>query len=272
MNWVKYVSLHLLLFLLLGGIIGCDQEYGVRSPVNPANLLMNAVQGGTGTLHAILVADTNASDIQVSVRADLDNMTTFVEHVAGQTGLYLNKQVISDDAVTLSAVEMAVKDVPAGPADVVIFYYSGHGGRPVEQKARWPRMYFSSESNGEGMDVNAVFVVLSRKNPGLLLMLIDPCNALDQGIELPEEPPIFDDERPSAYHRLFVESRGRIIAAGTRPEEEALGSVFGGRFTQQFLQVLHQSLTLEQPPDWKTIMDQATRPLGTTQYPQYLVY
>lgn len=275
MNWAKYVTLSILVFFLLGGILGCDPEQTGHRPVHPANLLMNAVQGGTGTLHAVLVADTNASDIRASVEADLDTMSTFVERVAEQTGLSLNKQVISDDVVTLHAVEMAVKDVPAGPGDVVIFYYAGHGGQPVERKTRWPRMYFSSDNSGEGMDVNAIFVVFSRKNPNFLLVLIDPRNDLAPHIVPPEETtqlPVIDDGRPDAYRQLFVVNRGRIIAAGTRPDEDGLGSVWGGCFTQQFLQTLYQSLTLEEPPTWKTIMDQATSPLGTSQHPQYLIY
>lgn len=277
MKWGNVVSVYIVVFLVLGGIIGCDQEYGVRGPVNPAHLLMNVGQEGTGTVHAILVADTNADDIRPSVEADLANMNAFVENVAGQTGLHLNKQVLADDAVTRSAVEMAVKDVSAGRNDVVIFYYAGRGKRPSERKARWPRMSFSNDANDPGMDLNEIFVVLSRKNPSLLLVLSDPRNVFDDSsIAIPEEPeemPAIHEERAEAYRRLFlINRRGLIIAAGIRPDEDGVGNVLGGSFTQQFLQVLHQNLSSEQPLSWRAIMTQATAPLGTTQHPHYVVY
>lgn len=268
----KYCILHLLACLIWLGVSGCQHEGSMPISVNSVVLPNNVVE--QGTLYVVLIGDTNAHDIQASIQSNIDNMEILGEQIAAHTGLQLNELILTGNKVTFSGVETAVKELTAGPNDRVIFYYSGRGQQPTDQKARWPRMYFTSDSGGDGMDFNEVFVRLTRKNPQFLLMLTDPCYRMIGAVDDPwdaEDVHGLVNAPSDAYRALFVNTRGSIIAAGARPEEEGMGSQFGGLFTQQFLYALHNGLMMD-PPDWQTILTQATWPVAETQNPYYTRY
>lgn len=257
--------------VLLFALIGCNEQVTISGATNPVELLNNAANGTT--LHAIIVADTNANDIESSVRSDLHNMSAFVDNVANNTGLTLNKLLISGDDVTLAKVRDTLKNLPAGPGDVVIFHYSGHGGRPSDEKTRWPHMYFTSDVEGEGLNLNDVFVTLTHDGPRFLLVMSDSCNSLVDAAEKTASVKAlqFADGTPEAYRILFLETQGAIIASSSRPGENSLGTEEGGLFTLQFLQAAQEGLASSQP-DWQMIMDNATQPISDTQHPQYRIY
>ena len=140
--------------------------------INDPELEIKSSPGGT--LHAILVADTD-SNLSRIVSSDLREMGEFVEEIASHTGLVLDKQIYSGTNATANNIRTGVHQVSVTPDNVVIFYFSGHGGRMSSKTLPWPTMYFHHDAYSGGLDVDEVFDILRQKAPRLLLTMSDTC-------------------------------------------------------------------------------------------------
>lgn len=102
-----------------------------------------AVQAAT--LHAIVVCDTHADEIEDSVEADYRNIRKEIKRISKYTKLkarikrFTGKKVDSDFLDT-------VKKLKVKSDDVVLFYWSGHGMRFESQEDPWPVFDFEHDS------------------------------------------------------------------------------------------------------------------------------
>ena len=259
----------LLLILLLAA--GCDSGSSPTSPFSDAVAKLDPSSSPRIVFHVILAVDTDApGELGRALQRDLDKMNTLVDGIAAYTGMGLQKQVYSGAQATIANVNRAVKALNPGPDDAILFYFSGHGGRTAQTSSQWPNMYLQQS----GANLADLFARLRAKNSRLVLALSDSCNVTFEeaaAAESAQRRDLASTRGGNGYVRLFLESRGAIIASSSIPGEVSFANVF----TDQFLRAM-SSASSQSAPSWTDVMTHATRRIQTAgvhhQQPQYAVY
>ena len=212
------------------------------------------------TLHAIIAVDTNDGSIGPSVRVDLGKMQGLVSNISRYTGLATAGSAISGNELNRHNIMSAVESLSVGSDDVVLFYYAGHGYNPSE--TAWPAMNLS----GDDLPLKTVRETLKAKNPRLLIVMADTCNAPGSGGGFDAR----DAGKANNYKVLFLKYRGTITASSSEPGEYSYSNAtIGGFYTNAFLNSLTEELVSNQTPSWDAIMERANAPLSNgSQHPQ----
>ena len=266
------------IFIVLTFIIlasGCDSP---SRPTGPGELLSipdskTLASSHDATFHAIIVVDTSAGgDVADALRADLDHMSQLVETIAAYTGLTLRKYIFSGGQATVSRVRRTVGSLDVSPNDVLLFYFSGHGGRVASTNSQWPDMYLKDSK----MNLADIFSGLRSKRGRLVFALGDACNSyLDNPSQTGTRQ--FAASRAASVEglrKLFLEERAAIIASSSVPGEVSYAPADGSVFTTKFIQVFSRKVS-DDSPSWPAIMSAATQGIpiaGTFQQPQYELY
>jgi len=212
------------------------------------------------TLHAIIAVDTEDGTIGPSVRVDLGKMQGLVNNISQYTGLATAGRAISGNELNRRNIMSAVEGLSVGSDDVVLFYYAGHGYNPSE--TAWPAMNLS----GDDLPLKTVRETLKAKNPRLLIVMADTCNAPGSGGGFDAR----DAGKANNYKVLFLKYRGTITASSSEPGEYSYSNAtIGGFYTNAFLNSLTTELVSNQTPSWDAIMERANAPLNNgSQHPQ----
>lgn len=219
------------------------------------------------TLIAILVADTASEDIGEGVSIDLSRMSALVEDISVNTGLELQKIILAGTNLTRSGVANAVDQLITGMDDVIVFYYSGHGARPLGKTSNWPDLAFDDGF----VDFGQILDVLQRKQPRFLLALADSCNNyLTPELKQRERKLLPSTISQESYRQLFLKQRGSVLACSSEPGEVSYSHrLTGGFFTSDFLNKLTATL-LSGQPSWQEVQTNEITAFGTyTQHPYY---
>ncbi|MEK8020919.1 MAG: caspase family protein [Candidatus Parabeggiatoa sp.] len=205
-----------------------------------------------GTLHALIVADTDDANIGESVKVDLKRMESLVEEIAQKTGLSLNGGSIAGDTFTKSSIMTAVNNLSVEQNDVVLFYNSSHGFNSGGSK--WPDIHLENGS----VPLVQIADILRNKNPRLSIIMADVCNkASNRGSFLRSRT----GGKAKNYQELFLNSKGTIIASSSIEGQYSWGDPQrGGYFSNAFLGELDKELIVSnRRPSWKAIMERATQ-------------
>ncbi len=205
------------------------------------------------TLHAILVADTNDYLIGDSTKQDLRNLENLVNRISQQTGLTLQSVSLEGEQFTQAQVESALDKLTVANDDVVIFYYSGHGGRALNKTTRWPSLALNKKATGANslFDFDNIIERLQQQRPRLVLAIADACNDV--------VPPPKDRGIPKIgeYRELFLNYQGHLIFASSKPGQKSAGTIKGGYFTNVWLASLNSETT------WERIIKRSTVQIAT---------
>jgi hypothetical protein len=214
------------------------------------------------TLHAIIVADTEARGIEESVKVDLGMMQGLVDDIARHTKMASSGRAISGSEVNYHTVMNTVNSLSVGSDDTIIFYYAGHGLNPGN--SHWPAL----DITGGELPLKKVRETLKTKNPRLLIVMADTCNGISNRGGFARSRV----GKSAHYKTLFLKYRGTITASSAKRGELSWGnSQIGGFFTDAFIKSLNKELISTQIPSWKTIFskERATAPLyNGEQHPQ----
>jgi hypothetical protein len=223
------------------------------------------------TLHAIIVGDTLDPQIGDSVLVDLKNISALAKAIAENTGLQLNEQDLVKGRSKRSVLDATINGLRVTSADVILFYFSGHGERAESQESPLPGLILNSTIlNKYGkpgikeatVQFRDVVEALASQRPRLLLALCDACNVYGQIFQ----PDDFAQKKatrksiPASYRRLFLEQQGIILASSSSPGEDSVATPDGGVFTLQFLNFLEQAMATDDP-SWEQIMDLSNTPI-----------
>jgi hypothetical protein len=221
--------------------------------------------GLTATLHALLVGDTNDQSIGRSVETDLANFNKLLRSIEENTGLAVQKITVTGgelgrgkgrDTVLQKLQSLTV----AGGQDLVIFFYSGHGGRMSTKQTKWPSLGVEGVATSPDrlLDLDVVFDELQKKNPRLLIVIADACNSVIDAQRSFEK----NTEQVESYRKLFLGYQGTIIASSSKIGQYSWGNPeFGGLFTRQFLDGLNKHLASSNPT-WENLMKDATQTIS----------
>jgi hypothetical protein len=265
------MKIKLLLGLCMIVLVGCGGQSptGVDDSVQPNALLANSPV----VLHAMLVVDTNATDIASALQNDLQAMTTLLDDIADSTGVTVDRLIYSGNNVTVENIRHGLVTLSSGANDAILFYYSGHGGRLSDTPSQWPNMYFHKTTQGNGMNLSEVFALLTGKGSRLVVVLGDTCNSV---LHTPQQ--VQARQKTSAakqvaeYRKLFVESRAAILCSSSRPGERSYAAPDGSLFTQQFVWAVNREIA-RGGTNWSYVMKLAAYPqlTGDLQHPQFII-
>lgn len=263
----KYSYLVLLLSIVLFALVGCGDDDDNDSPTSPIDQSLPA------TLHAILCIADQEPDIGEAGVVDMRSISAWLEQISQNTGMPLNKILLTGTGRNLSqsALLNAIAGLPVGSNDVIIFYYTGHGGaNEMPGGSRWPLMVFQ---NYELVDYAVISEQVKAKGARFVVTIADCCNNYSYQVK---QRPLAPKGAANSYQILFLQQRGYIVMSAASKGEFSLGGIDGGMFTNQFLSVFYNNANTDNP-NWQTIMQQASQMLGaydetgtlTIFHPQY---
>jgi len=245
-------------------------------------VLLSGGPAFAATFHAIIFANTE--DEGIGCIYDVVNMGGFLRDAQKETGMNLKAKVFLDvaaaspekvDAIrnwaevvngwSKAHLEKEIKSLSPGKDDIVLFYYSGHGGRMSNKKGRWPDMALQGH---DLVDLQYPIDLLAKKGvqPRLALALGDCCNSF---MDRSAAPATRSAKAAGGLRNLFLNYAGNFIASGSEPGQYSLGGSDGGVFTNCWLKAAYNPAN----PDWGSVLQSAqtmaARNTEGEQKPQY---
>ncbi len=231
-------------------------------------------------LHLIMVADTNDRKIGPSTAIDSMNMQDLFRSLVAQSKgkLFLNKIVLEGYAISRNNMLGVIDELIVRSNDIVLFSYSGHGHRYTSTVSRWPLM----DTNVEATDFLTVIEKIRSKNPRQFIVLADCCNnVIDTGFSLKAPDPSRSLFVYETIERMFLKSRVKVAASGSRPGQFSAGNnLDGGYFTYSFISNLAKALC-SPTGEWEPVFENtkkdvvektANQPMEYRQEPQYQTF
>jgi hypothetical protein len=217
------------------------------------------------SIHALLACDT-FSDLRSSTKKDIAHLKTALREIAAHTGLRLSTHMLYGDTLTSKNVYAWAKKAQTLRADVLVFYYSGHGLRSHSQ---WPMLMFPSRK--ESFPSEKLYENLKTLHSRLIIILLDCCNNSPPSAY----PPIFlatpkqaqvQKKHLPGLKPLFLKTQGIIMAVGASPGEAAYAFDNGSVFTNSFIKALKKKALIKHIT-WKGIFDEALHICSPMQTP-----
>lgn len=228
------------------------------------------------TFHAIIFANTQNNSIGESVAVDFKRMGLEMTTIAKSIGYTLKKYYYYGSPANFNHnnLNRVLADLSCSPEDIVFFYYSGHGGRAMNEKTDFPEMclFVNDEDYNSNAQLYPLYDVYSRimkKNPRLTVVMGDLCNSLVKGYYRSEGnaskgATILSKGTCNVYKNLFLNVKGGLIAASSEPEYPSGCYVFsengkwynaGGYLTHSFLCVLQYFVGQNENVSWPSLMN-----------------
>lgn len=221
-----------------------------------------------GTLHLVVVANTNVSDIGASCKTDMDNVRQEFTAVSKVTGLKYKEHLVHEKNYNKAYAVKTIRGLKVNKSDVVVFVYTGHGFRFNDQKEYYPCIDLTSSSYDDVTKAYAsmtdIYNEITKKGARLNIVLSDCCNTL-LGTTTPmvnvntlfsRANKNFDVEK---IKKLFLGSEGNIWATAASPGEASWCGPRGGFFLMSFIESFRAqtSALSKTEPSWNTIVDNA---------------
>lgn len=228
------------------------------------------------TFHAIIFANTQNSGIGESVAVDLKRMGLEMTTIAKSIGYTLKKYYYygAQENFNRNNLETVLTNLSCAPNDIVFFYYSGHGGRAMNEKTDFPEMCLfvndeNFKSNAQLYPLHDVYSRIRKKHPRLTIVMGDLCNTIWEGFYRNENAAskgatILSKGTCDVYKNLFLNAQGGLIAASSEPKYTSGCYVFkengnwynaGGYLTHSFLCALQYFVSQSKNVSWNSLMD-----------------
>lgn len=220
------------------------------------------------TLHLIVVANTNVSDIGSACAKDMVNLNSEFGGIAKVLGMRYDLQAIRGKNYSKENLSKLMRNFQPNSDDVVVFVYTGHGFRFDDQQDYYPNMDLCPTSYDDPtknyVAVSDVYKELVAKGARLNLVFSDCCNN-----EIGKTTPIINTNTlfsrsnnnfdVKKLERLFVDASGSLIATAASPGEMSWCGVNGGFFTLSLLESLRAQISVLSTglPDWETLVADA---------------
>jgi hypothetical protein len=221
-----------------------------------------------GTLHAIFVGDTLKEMADIT-RPDMERWQKEVKIISKYTKMGLQQKVFVGRQFNKNDVSLYLQRLSLKKEDAVIFYFSGHGYRTMDQKSPLPTLTFQFYE--PGIEMQWVVDKIRNKKPRYALIMSDCCNNyLERGFNNPtkkiqiklrlNQPNYF------GYDHLFGKAKGCIVISSCSAGQFSYGSHFGGLYTQCFFACLNRELK-EEKPSWRNLLRRCNGYIGHIQRP-----
>lgn len=249
---------------------GEDNNYEGENvaPGEGGNTLGGADTADGSTLHLIVVANTNVSDIGTACQKDMVNLSSEFGGIARVLGMKYDLKTIWGQSYSKENLAQLIQKFNPNHDDVVVFVYTGHGFRFDDQSDYYPNMDLSPTSYDDPIKnyvaVSDIYKELVAKGARLSLVFSDCCNnevgattpVVNTNTLFSRSNNNFDVKK---LQRLFVDANGSLIATAASPGETSWCGVNGGFFTLSLLESLRSQVSAlsDHIPDWETLVNNA---------------
>lgn len=222
-------------------------------------------------LRLLVVANTNDKSIGASCRLDMLRMQETFTDITEYLGIGFSIDTIAGDRFNKKNVIGAVEQLRGSPADILVFYYSGHGFRKPTDKRKFP--YLELRGRGEkdymtnSMNIEDVYkMLLGNTKARLKLVISDCCNAEitatnTEGTPVSGKKSSGFDWEENNIKQLFFNSRKAILVTSADMGQLAAGNKrFGGFFSYFFKSSLENHFSiLKKNVTWDQVLQEAKK-------------
>ena len=220
------------------------------------------------TLHLIMTANTNVSDIGQACQVDLNRVKSEFAGVAKALGMGYDQQLVEGDGYSKEAVQEAISKLSPRENDVVLFVYSGHGFRFKDQKDYYPNMDLAPTAYDKATEnyipLSQVFSEITKRGGRLNIVLSDCCNSeVDETLPLINSNSLFSRSNTNfdleKLRILFMQSQGDIIATAASPGEYSWCGSNGGFFLLSLIESMRSQISAlsDDLPSWDNLIKNA---------------
>ena len=212
--------------------------------------LLLAYTAHAQVMRTIIFSDTNDEKIGQGCSSDLSEMSAFGIQLAtalGMSSSYEPPIVARGGNCSKDRLVKVLNEFECSDKDLVVFFYSGHGTRAVDEKSEFPQMCLGSNDQSKYVPLDYVCAELRKHKPAFLLILADCCNKPSNYVEDKREH-LFErplSKGPVATHiptytsdvlkKMFLNQKGYVMASGCKKGEYSWTAKNGGFFTIGFL-------------------------------------
>lgn len=258
------------------GVLTQDSPQEVPDPLNnnqnPTQATLSDAErdwgDGKPSMYAIVLANTNVSDIGVACRKDAQNVYSELEGIARVLDMHLYSAVLADNDFSKANLYSIINQTNPGKNDVIVFVYTGHGFRFDDQTDYFPNMDIAPTSYDNPLEnyvpASEVYKALTSKGARLNIVLTDCCNSkigtttpiINNNTLFSRSNTNFDIEK---LRKLFLESKGNLIATASSPGEYSWCGVNGGYFILSVLESLRNQISVlnTAQPSWDALINDA---------------
>lgn len=229
-------------------------------------------------LFLITVIDSDDEIIGQRCETDLEEITASFEDFSSWLDMVtLVPKVIKGKQYSKAAVSYAIniwlKSMAPTKADIVVFYFSGHGFRFQNDTSVYPRMWLKTPDDQNTATANLsleedIFNPIVKMGAGVNIVLSDCCNSVpgaragsaEKMTKRKRQPPKPDEMENDTkdFDNLFMPDNPLSIIATASDSTELAGGTptEGGFFTHFFLEALDESIYDDElQPTWESILN-----------------
>lgn len=202
------------------------------------------------TMHVLIACDTKDPSIGVGVVKNMENLSRLAQEVIGVLDCESTLEIFDAPQCTKENVMNWIKNLSVEPDDVILFFYSGHGGRALNDNDPFSQMCMNNPARQEGfLPVSHVEKWLAAKNPRLRIIITECCNSEDPGIRIKPFYAMaagnYTDEasyNKKALRDLFFNATGKVMITSSKATEyswictdpNGCGGIFVANFIDSF--------------------------------------
>lgn len=216
------------------------------------------------TLHALVAGCTNDPSIGKGAKQNVADVSNLLQSAAAAMDCEFDFEVFEDPQCTKANVINWINNLDIEKDDVVVFFYSGHGGRALNDSDPFPQMCMNNPRRQDlFMPVAQVDKLIAAKSPRLRIIITECCNSESAGIK---SKPLFamaegnqtslSTYNVKALRDLFFNTEGKVMITSSKAKEYSWMLPDGGIFMHNFIDAfneaaIHGSLTA----DWSAIFN-----------------
>ena len=193
-------------------------------------------------VHALLVLMDADPSLGNTVKVDEEHVRGLLQKVEGVYGTNVKALYSSAGETTISNIQREIRALRPGPDDVVLFYFSGHGGM-ISQTDKRTYLVVSDPADprrGATLFRSDVEMEVNTHNCRLKLIITDCCSSypLETGARNFVTFVGTRGTSPDTIRNLFGAHKGLLHANGATEGQYGWGSIQGGLFTEAFVEAV----------------------------------
>ena len=221
-------------------------------------------------MYLLVVANTFDDSIGKACAKDLKRTMKFFKDIQEFLGIKFEYDTIAGKNYNKQKVEKAIEKLGnAGPNDIIVFYYSGHGFRVKTGDTRLPPYidlrpnYDGNPDNLNSMSMADIFQIISGMRARFKLVVGDCCNSFSNtySIKAPAPPRTkgfsFTGSIQNGADLFLNATRSSVLLYGASPGEYSVcNDDFGGFFSHNlFTGIENQLKFYNSNATWQKIID-----------------
>lgn len=190
------------------------------------------------TIHWMTFIDTDDVDVgKLDVRGREVLYSKFINVInaaLNEKGVQSDVQDYYGNRLTPENCKRAVQSLTCQPEDIVVFYYIGHGGRPItdsDEDHPYPQMWMGQKDERKMIPLEWVHNTLKSKNARLTVTIGMCCN-VKQGLTIKRAPAFgvnyggayLSDIQLRSIQQMFLGHQGDFILSSATPGQSSVGA------------------------------------------------